>query len=144
MAEKETVAFSNPSLQPGDDLVFSLIGEKKKYWQGIIKHLVENYTDISWSWNWYNDGKRWLFKLVQKKKTVFWAAVLATCDFRVTFYFGDKAEPFIQQSDLPERVKTDFMFATKYGAIRPVTTLVQSEEDVRTVLKLAEIKLKLK
>ena len=144
MAEKVILAFSNPSVQPGDDLVFSLIGEKKKYWQKIIRHLVENYKDISWSWNWYNDGKQWLFKLVQKRKTIFWAAVLVTCDFRVTFYFGDKAEPILYGSDLPENVKENFKTAKKYGAIRPVTILVTSDKDMETVLKLAEIKVKLK
>lgn len=144
MAEKVIHAFTNPSVQPGDDLVFSLIGTKKKYWQGIIRHLVENYKDISWSWNWYNDGKQWLFKLVQKKKTIYWATVMATCDFRITFYFADKALPLIDDSELPQPIKENFKTTKKFGPVRPVTILVSSDEDVETVLKLAEIKVKLK
>jgi hypothetical protein len=144
MAEKEILALSNPSVYPSDDLVFALIGEKKIFWQKIQKHILESNKDISWVWNYYNDGKQWLFKLVQKKKTIFWAAILATGEFRITFYFSDKAEPLIFGSDLPQSVKEDFKTAKKYGLIRPASQLVNSHEDVETILKLAEIKLKLK
>jgi len=144
MPEKETLALSDPRVQPGDDLIFSLIGDNKKYWQKILKQMLEGYSDVTWSWNWYNDGKQWLFKLVQKKKTIFWAAIITTGQFRITFYFGDKAEPLIYASDLPLKVKENFKTAKKYGAIRPATILVQSAEDVDIVLKLAEIKVKMK
>lgn len=144
MAEKELLALSNPSVYPSDDLVFSLIGGKKVFWQKILKHILENNKDISWTWNYYNDGKQWLFKLVQKKKTIFWAAILATGEFRITFYFADKAEPLIYGSDLPQDVKENFKTAKKYGLIRPATQLINSETDVESVLKLAEIKIKLK
>lgn len=143
MAEKELLAFSNPTRQPGDDLVFALIGDRKKYWQEIMKHMLENYRDITWSWNWYNDGKQWLFKMVQKKKTIFWAAVLATGQFRITFYFGDKAEPVILESKLPQKVKDAFMDGPRYGKIRAITLLVENGEDMDTVLKTAAIKSKM-
>lgn len=144
MPEKETLALSNPNLRPGDDLVFSLIGDKKIYWQTIISHMLDNYEDISWSWNWYNDGKQWLFKLIQKNKTIFWAAILTTCQFRITFYFGDKAEPAILSADLPPKTKDEFINGPRYGKIRPVTLLVNSDEDVDTVLKVAAIKVRMK
>lgn len=140
MAEKEQLAFSNPERQPGDDLVFALIGDRKKYWLAIMKHLLENFKDVTWSWNWYNDGKQWLFKLVQKKKTIFWAAILTTGQFRITFYFGDKAEPVVLGSDLPQKIKDGFMDGPRYGKIRAITLLVEKDEDVDTVLKIAEIK----
>ena len=144
MSEKELHALSDPKVQPGDDLIFSLIGDNKKFWQKILKQMLGSYPDVTWNWNWYNDGKQWLFKLVQKKKTIFWAAVLTSGQFRTTFYFGDKAEPLISGSTLPQSIKDNFKNAKKYGAIRGVTILVGSEEDVETVMKLAEIKVKLK
>lgn len=144
MAEKEVLALSNPRLQPGDDLVFSLLGERKENWQDILKFLLEKHTDVSWSWNWYNDGKQWLFKVVRKSRTIFWAAILTTGQFRITFYFGEKAEPLILTSSLPAKIKDDFLAGPFYGKIRPVTLLVDTEEDVNIVKKLIEIKLKIK
>jgi ABC-type uncharacterized transport system YnjBCD substrate-binding protein len=144
MAEKEILALSNPNLQPGDDLVFMLIGDKKVYWQKIIKHMLDTYSGVTWSWNWYNDGKQWLFKLVRKNKTVFWAAILTTGQFRITFYFGDKAEPAILSADLPKSIKENFLIGPHYGKIRAVSLLVNTPEDADTVLKVADLKIKMK
>jgi ABC-type uncharacterized transport system YnjBCD substrate-binding protein len=64
--------------------------------------------------------------------------------FRVTFYFGDKAEPVILSGDLPQAVKDGFMQGKHYGKIRAVTTDVNSNSDVETIMKLIDIKTKLK
>lgn len=142
--EKELLALSDPRVQPGDDLIFNLIGENKIHWQTILRHMLDTYKDVTWSWNWYNDGKQWLFKLVQKKKTIFWAAILTTGQFRVTFYFGDKAEDTVLGSELPEDLKVEFMTGPRYGKIRPLSLLVNTKADVESVKKAAAIKISLK
>jgi hypothetical protein len=142
MEEIEKKALSDKSVIPTDDYIFSLIGDMKFYWQIILSFAAENYND-SGSWNYYNDGKQWLFKLVNKKKTTFWAGIL-TDTFRVTFYFGDKAESLIASSDLPEKIKDEFKSARRYGAIRGVSISVRDQIDVDNILKLIIIKHKLK
>jgi len=143
MAENEIIVLSDKSVIPTDEYIFSLIGERKVHWQKIVKFAADNYEDVSGSWNYYNDGKQWLFKLVRKKKTVFWASIV-TDAFRVTFYFGDKAQSLITGSDLPERIKEEFKTAKRYGAIRPITITVFEHSDVENVLKLIVIKNKIK
>jgi hypothetical protein len=143
MAEKEILALSDKTVEPDDKLVLSLIGEKRMVlWQNILDGITKNYSDISWSWNYYNDGKQWLFKLVRKKKTIFWGAIVSTGEFRISLYFGDKAAPIIESGDLPEKIKAEFRTAKKYGAIRAVTMLVNSDQDVENILKLVAIKMK--
>jgi hypothetical protein len=44
---------------------------------------------------------------VRKKKTIFWISLIENT-FQVTFYFGDKAEPLIEKSELPEKIKVEF------------------------------------
>jgi len=143
MEEKETLVFSDKDIKPSEELIFSKIGDKKILWQKIMKYLSDNYKDASGSWNYYNDGKQWLFKMVQKKKTIFWLAVMNGA-FRVTFYFGDKAEPVILSGDLPQAVKDDFMQGKHYGKIRAITTKVTSSADVEVIMRLIDIKTKLK
>ena len=143
MTEKETFVFSDKQVKPNEDLIFSFIGDKKILWQKIMKYLSDNYKEASGSWNYYNDGKQWLFKMVQKKKTIFWLAVMKDT-FRITFYFGDKAEPVIIASDLPKSVKDGFLNGKQYGKIRGITTKVNSQSDVETITKLIDIKVKLK
>ena len=143
MAEKENLVLSDKQIIPNDDYIFSIIGDKKILWQSIMNHVSENYKDISGSWNYYNDGKQWLFKLVQKKKTVFWIGILKDT-FRVTFYFGDKAETLIDESDLSQTIKDNFKNGKRYGKIRAISLKMSDSSDVESVKKLVAIKMKIK
>jgi hypothetical protein len=143
MAELEKLILSDRNKIPSDEYIFSLIGEKKDLWLRIMNHTSEVCKDCSGGWNYYNDGKQWLFKMVHKKKTIFWAGIL-TGTFRITFYLGNKAEPVIESSDLPDEIKDQFKNAKRYGLIRPVTFKVMNDSDVDNILKMIGIKLKLK
>lgn len=142
MAEEYKLVLSDKLVIPTEDHIFSFIGEKRFDWQRILSYAAENYNDAG-SWNYYNDGKQWLFKLVNKKKTIFWAGILADT-FRITFYFGDKVEPLMDASDLPEKIKDEFKSAKRYGAIRGLSIIVRDKTDVDNILKLIIIKHKLK
>ena len=143
MAENEKTILSDKSVIPTDDYIFSIIGERKVHWKRIMDYLSEIYPDASGTWNYYNDGKQWLFKYIRKKKTIFWASLLKDT-FRITFYLGNKAEPVIENSDLPKSVKEEFKTAKRYGLIRPVTFIIRDEADADNILKMIVLKVKLK
>jgi len=133
----------DPEVIPTDTIVGSLVGERIKLWKIVLEYAYKNFKDVSGSWNYYKDGKQWLFKLVQKKKTILWAGIFDG-NIRITFYFGDKAEPVIEKSDLPPGIINGFRSAKKYGAIRPVSMILKEHSDVENVYKLMNIKSKLK
>jgi hypothetical protein len=143
MAENNIPVLTDKAVVPTDKQIFSFIGENKTYWKRIMNHISENYKEFTGTWNYYNDGKQWLFKLVNKKKTIFWLGLFNNT-FRITFYFGDKAEQLILASELPDKVKQEFRSAKKYGAIRGITTVITNNEDVDIVEKLIAVKLKIK
>ena len=143
MAENEKLVLSDKSVYPSDDILFSILGDKKIVWQKIISYVKDNYKDITEEWRYYNDGKQWLFKMQQKKKTLFWAGVLKDT-FRITFYFGNKAEPLIEESHLPQQIKDGFREAKRYGLIRPITTVITGIPDLENIRKLIDIKVKMK
>ena len=143
MAETGNILLTDKLICPTDDLIFSIIGDKKLLWQSIMTHMTNNYKDSLGQWNFYNDGKRWLFKMNHKKKTLFWAGIL-TDTFRITFYLGNKAETIIENSDLPSSIKEEFRAAKKYGLIRPVSFIIKDKTDVDNVLKMIDIKNKIK
>ena len=143
MAEKEELILSDRDVVPTDEYILALLKEKSVLWQEIMSYATDNYKDISGAWNYYNDGKQWLFKLSQKKKTILWAAMYKDT-FRITFYFGDKVEPLLENSDLPLKIKEDFKVSKRYGSIRSVSQKIFSASDVENVKKLIAIKIKLK
>lgn len=143
MADTENLMLPDKSIVPDDKLLTSLLGEKMKLWIELNDEITSRYAGSEGSWNYYNDGHQWLFKMVHKKKTLFWAAIYSDT-FKVTLYFGDKAEPVILQSSLPQNVKDDFLTGKRYGKIRAISTRVMNNDDIELVLMLTDIKSKLK
>jgi hypothetical protein len=135
--------FSDKEVKPTESLIFSIIKEKEDLWHALMNHLQENYPGSSGDWHYYNDGKQWLFKEVQKKKTLFWLSLFEET-FRITFYFGDKAQPLIDNSELPDPIKNEFRNGKKYGSIRAVTVIINDESDILNVQRLLAIKNKMK
>jgi len=143
MAEKEKLALGDKNIVPDDNLIFSIIGTRKSQWQEIMEFARTNYRDMTGEWRYYNDGKQWLFKMQLKKKTIFWIGILADT-FRITFYFGNKAEPVIDASDLPQHIKDGFKTAQRYGNIRAITLKMEGLTELEIVKKLIPLKVKIK
>lgn len=143
MSQSDSIVFSDKDRKPNDGLILSIIGDNVKWWKEIVAYLNENYKGSSGDWNFYNDGKQWVFKMTHKKKTIFWANLLKE-SYRITFYFGDKAEPVIDGSDIPQSLKDSFKNGKRYGKIRAITLPLKSAEDVEAGKKLIQIKTKLK
>jgi len=142
MSEKEVFALSDKNIVPDDKLIFSHIGDHKKEWQSIMSYLSANYKEATGIWNYYNDGKQWLYKMTLKKKTIFWIAIMEGT-FRITFYFGDKAEPAILNSNLPESVKEGFKTTKRYGKIRAISFRSEDIPGIGTIYEIINLKVKL-
>ena len=143
----EKSVLSDPLIEPNEEILFLIIGDKSILWQKIMDYLHVNHSDVSELWRYYNDGKSWLFRTLKKKKTIFWIKVLEGT-FRVGFYFSDKAESLIEHSDLPEKIKDNFRNANKIsmgkGAIRSIAIEMKDNKDVENIIKLIELKLNTK
>lgn len=139
----EPLVLTDPNIQPTDELIFSIIGENSIYWQQLIDYLYDHHSDISEQWRFYNDGKCWLYRTLRKKKTIYWVGVQKDT-FRVSVYIPEKAEQLIEASDLSERVKEEYRNAERSSFGRAITVIMHSSEDFDTVVKLAELRLKIK
>jgi hypothetical protein len=135
----EELVLNDKTVVPTDELIFSIIGENSRHWQKLMQHVYDNYPGSEGRWKYYNDGKNWLFSMIRKKKTLFWIGVHKDT-FRITFYFGDKAEPIIEKSNLPTGMKEDFKTSKRYGKIRAATLRVEKEADIDNAIMLLEIK----
>jgi hypothetical protein len=143
MPEKEIPVLTDKQIPPTHELLSAILGERIRLWEQIVSTVKMNNKDITEVWRYYNDGKRWLFRLMQKKKTICWVGVYKG-SFNVSFYFGDKAEPVIEGSDLSDQMKSDFRNAKRYNNFRGITLEIKEHKDVDMALKFTDIKLKLK
>ena len=139
----EPIVLTDPNVQPTEELIFSIIGENRVFWEKIVDHLYENHADITEEWRFYNDGKVWLYRALRKKNTIYWIGVQKDT-FRVSFWISEKAIPMIESSDLPERIKEEYRNAKPFNHSRCVTVIMVSDEDLENVIKLIDLKLKIK
>ncbi len=139
----ETVVLNDQSGLPNDELIFSMIGDKELLWKQIFAYLYDNSKDITEEWKYYKDGGSWLFRTLKKKKTIFWIRVLKDT-FKIGFWFADKFEPMILQSNLPDGIKVGYQNAKRFGKSRCINIEMADSNDFETVKKLIDLKLKAK
>jgi hypothetical protein len=137
----EDLILADKSIHPTDEIVFSIIGRNRIHWQKLVGGVRAKYPDAEELWKYYTDGHSWLFRIIHKKKTLFWVGVLKDT-FRVTFYFGDKAEPLIQNSGIPAAMIKIFKDGKRYGKIRAISVKIQRAEDIGICLKLVDVRIK--
>lgn len=138
----EPIVLTDPSVEPNDELLFSIIGPNRVFWEAILDFLKNHHSDITGEWRYYNDGKSWLYRGLRKEKVIYWVGVHATT-FRVTFYLSNKAEALIENSNISDQRKEEF-YETAGKKFRHISILMQNMDDVEDVKKLIEIKLKVK
>lgn len=135
----EPLVLSDQSKFPTDEYVFSIIGNNSEHWKDLQKRISEKFPSSTGEWRFYKDGGNWLYKMVYKKKTLFWIGITKDT-FRITFYFGGKAEKMISESNLPDELKDQYLTGKRYGKIRAITLIVSDHSAVENAVMIAEIK----
>ena len=105
----------------------------------MMSYLYDNHTDISGIWKYYKDGKSWLLRIMKKKKTICWIRILDDT-FRVAFWFAEKLEPIILDSDLPDKLKLEYKNAKNFNKSRCIYIDMKDSEDLPNVKELIDIK----
>jgi hypothetical protein len=128
---------------PDDKVLTQYLGKSIKAWYSFICLLKDDYPQISTEWRYYNDGKRWLFKVTKKAKTICWVSVWNRY-FKVTCYFNNRAEELIKKSLLDALLKKTWLQDVKSSNLRPITMEVRKKSDLKKIKILLELKESLK
>jgi hypothetical protein len=128
-------------LKPNDNLIYSIIGDAGLIWKQTFSYLSGNSKDVSINWKYSDCGKYWVCITQKKKNTIFRLRILKENSFNMAFPFGDKSEPFIMQSKLPESIKKNFMNAKRYNSTRYICIETKDSEDYENVKMLIDLKL---
>jgi hypothetical protein len=128
---------------PTEEVILSHIGQSKSCWESIFKYIHEDHPDFAEQWKFYRDGNCWLLKVTRKSKTIFWLSIIRDA-FRITFYFGDKAEPAIMDSAMSGKLKDEFLNGKRYGKVRGITLTIKNNRDIEYVKSLITVKLGIK
>jgi hypothetical protein len=136
-------AFLNEkSIKPNDEIIFSIIGDTELLWKQTFSYLYDNSKDISVNWKYSNCGKEWFCQTLKKKKSLFWIKILEKNSFRIAFWFAEKLESIIMQSNLPDNLKTEYKNAKPFNKARCIYIDMRDSNDFENVKTLIDLKLK--
>ena len=83
----ENLILTDPMVNPENDVLENALGKNYNRYKEFIDKI--NAQNLIVEWNYYNDGKSWLGKILNKKKNLCWLSVWNT-GFKLTFYFTEK------------------------------------------------------
>ena len=135
------MVLNNPELIPDESILKEVLTEKSYIlYVKLLKIITsENESKFSAEWRYYNDGKSWLCKVVNKKRTIFWLSVWEGY-FKVSFYFTEMHKEGISSLPISESAKSQFITAKPIGKLIPLTIDVYSEEQLDDVLTIAKFR----
>lgn len=137
----ESSVFTDKFNKPDTNLLAMALGEKLGLWEAIKKQILDKYGNTTEEWKFYSAKYGWTLKTLLKKRNLFFFTPLDGY-FRISFVFGDKAVATVEQSDLPDEIKTELRNARKYAEGRGLVIVVKNQADVQNVKKLIDIKVK--
>lgn len=98
---------------------------------------------LTLEWNYYNDGKAWLCKVLSKKKNLAWLVVYQNY-FRTTSYFTEKHLDRIANMEITESIKEEFYRTKPSGKLIPMSIVITEKEQVKDALSMILFKKGLK
>lgn len=124
---------------PNDDVLLRYLGKSKTVWDVFSGEISSTFPTMSLEWNYYNDGKAWLCKLVHKKKTVCWISIWSKF-FKVAFYFTDKNSRDIKGLNIDQDLKAQYRSNKSIGKLKPLTIDVKTKKALSDVFELIRYK----
>ena len=137
----EQQILTDPMVMPEDIVLRNALGKNYQLFTEFVQKI--NELTFALEWNYYNDGKSWLGKVLHKKKNLCWLSVWDT-GFKLTFYFPERAIGGVYQLDIDDGVKKAAREMKPVGKSHPVVMLVKNKRLIKDGIKIMEYKQNLK
>ena len=136
----ETQLLREPEIFPSKEVLKNLLGNVYEVLEEIETKLTQDEFALTFNWHYYNDGKSWLCKVCNKKKTVFWLSVWEGF-FQTGFFFLERHLEGIAALQIPEN---SFKMEKEIGKLFPLVFRINKREQLDNLIKIVEFKKKAK
>ena len=138
MNEEDKVLIDE-NAKPTDEILEAVLKQAFPAYRKLIDEVTSVKFNLDVSWNYYKDGKSWLCKITNRKRTVFWLSAWQEY-FKVTFYFTDKFDEEIESSNISEELKKQYKENNAIGKLKPLTITVNHMDNIKDIFELIEIR----
>ena len=137
----ENLILTDPMVNPENDILENALGKKYNRYKEFINKI--NAQNLIVEWNYYNDEKSWLGKILNKKKNLCWLSVW-NIGFKLTFYFTEKTINGIYELDIDDGIKNMVQKIKPIGKLLPIILVIENKKTMNDGLKILEYKMQLK
>jgi len=137
----ENNILSDPLIKPTAAVLEKALGKNYKRFTELACKIEQ--LDLVLEWNYYNDGKSWLGKILNKKKNLCWLSVWDE-GLKLAFFFTEKTISGVYEMDINAEIKNSTKEAKPIGKLIPVVFFVTNKEKLNNGLSLIEYKKSLK
>jgi hypothetical protein len=139
----ETIQLKDSQILPTSEVLAEILGTTYPVYEELMETISSEAFGLQSNWNYYNDGKTWLCKVVFKKKTIFWLSVWDGY-FKTGFYFTEKNCNGLFEMEIDETIKKAFVTNKPIGKLLPLTIDVKLSEQLPDLLMIVNYKKGLK
>lgn len=139
----ETELLRDESALPTPGVIGNALGNSYVAYLELREKVTGEQHGLTDEWRYYNDGKAWLCKFTDKKKTIFWLSVWDGY-LKISFYFTEKHRAMVEELEIGEEIKQHFRSVRPIGKLIPLIININSLSQVEDVLKIVSLKRKLK
>lgn len=133
------LALTNKDQYPDSEILEAVLEKSFPLYQRTVQALSAD--DIQITWNYYNDGKAWMGKLLWKKKNLGWLHIYNGL-FKITIYFTEKHRSGIEVLDINPHIKSSFLQSPTVGKLLPMTFQMEQEKELSDLLYIIGYKKK--
>ncbi len=130
---------TNPDQEPTDKLLQDVLANQLYQTYLELQKTIRE-IELSYEWRFYRDGKSWLCKITNKKKTVAWLSLWEGF-IKIGFYFTEKTRVGIIDLNIDDEIKSSFVKAAPIGKLIPLTIVLESKNKIEDFRKIAKYKM---
>lgn len=139
----ETQLLRDENVFPTKEILDNVLNDSYPSFESLMETVTDTEYGLTYQWNFYKDGKSWLCKVSNKKKTVFWASVWDGY-FKISFFFTEKHLEKISTLNINEKIKEDFFKEKPIGRLLPMIFNIYQKNQLSDLLTVIEFKKNLK
>ena len=109
----------------------------------ILMQIIESEFQLEIQWRFYKDGKAWLCKVIDKKKTISWLSIWDSF-IKISFYFTEKTRWGIYDLQINNQIKDKFKKVEAIGKLIPLILDIEKEEELADLAEIIKYKKNLK
>jgi len=129
----ENLILTDPKVKPNNKVLEKVLSKHYKRFTEFESKI--NSLGFTLEWNYYNDGKSWLCKVLFKKKNYCWLSIWNT-GFKLTFYFTEITVKGVHDLNIDNKIMEIASEIKPVGKFKPVIFLVTSKKRIDDGIKI--------